>query len=123
MSQDLALPSAEMPIIDESRLMEEFGGDQEILAELKALFLERVPPLFDAIQEAAAAGNMEGLAREIHGLKGACATYGAPRLTQVCKGMEMLARGGDLVSIQANMNVLQDEFEKVLDAVKESVSV
>ena len=35
MSKELDLPGPDMPVIDESRLMAEFGGDREILAELR----------------------------------------------------------------------------------------
>ena len=40
MSKELNLPGADMPVIDESRLMDEFGGDEEILRELRDLFLD-----------------------------------------------------------------------------------
>ena len=41
MLKDLALPTPDLPVIDESRLLAEFGGDREILAELRDLFLEQ----------------------------------------------------------------------------------
>ncbi len=69
MSKDLALPGPEVPVIDETRLLEEFGGDQEILNELRDLFLEHVPPLFSEIEDAAKSSDVESLATNIHSLK------------------------------------------------------
>ena len=118
MSKDLALPGPDVPVIDETRLLEEFGGDQEILNELRDLFLEHVPPLFADIEEAANSGDSESLATNIHSLKGACSTYGAPRLAMVCKQVELLARNGEIGSVKANFEILRKEYEQVYEQIK-----
>ena len=69
----MTLPGPDVPVIDETRLINEFGGDQEILDELRDLFLEHAPPLFAAINQAIASGDTESLARDAHSFKGACA--------------------------------------------------
>jgi len=117
-SKDLALPGPEVPVIDETRLLEEFGGDQEILNELRDLFLEHVPPLFSDIEAAANSGDAESLATNIHSLKGACSTYGAPRLAMLCKQVEMLARDGEIESVKVNFEILRSEYEKVYEQIK-----
>ncbi len=122
MSKDLALPGPEMPVIDEDRLLEEFGGDQEILDELTALFLEHVPPLYEAIHTAAEQADAAALGTNAHSLKGTCASFGAPRLARVCNLVEIQARTGDLESAQANLKALAEEYEKVLAAVQDTVS-
>ena len=116
MSKELNLPGADMPVIDESRLMAEFGGDEDILRELRDLFLEHAPPLYDAMSQAIANGDCESLVRDAHSFKGACATYGAPRLAMVCKEFEMLAKEEDLPTVRANIayglsEVDQDRLE------------
>ena len=118
MSKDLALPGPEVPVIDESRLLEEFGGDEEILNELKELFIEHVPPLFEEIEKAVQAGDGEEMATHVHSLKGACATYGAARLASVCKSMELLAREGDMESVQANLDKLRQEYNQAFDQIR-----
>lgn len=119
---ELALPGPEVPVIDETRLMEEFGADPEILNELKALFLEHVPPLNTAILAAARSGDLETLATSAHSLKGACATFGAPRLAQVCKDLELLARAGDVEAVQGSLPILEQEYENVLAEVQGQVT-
>jgi len=116
-STDLTLPGPETPVIDESRLMAEFGGDREILAELRDLFLDHAPPLFEAIQEAIANRDLGTVARDSHSLKGACATYGAPRLAMVCKVIELAAKGDDWNLVDQHQDLFASEYEKVFEAI------
>lgn len=118
MSKDLALPGPDVPVIDETRLLEEFGGDQEILNELRDLFLEHVPPLFSDIEEAANSADTESLATNVHSLKGACSTYGAPRLAMLCKQVELLARAGEMDAVKANFEHLRREYDQVYEQIK-----
>ncbi|MDX2475264.1 MAG: Hpt domain-containing protein [Candidatus Krumholzibacteria bacterium] len=117
MSTDFALPGPDMPVIDESRLMAEFGGDREILAELRDLFLEHAPPLFEAIKQAIADQDITVIARDGHSLKGACATYGAPRLAMICKVLELAAKGDDWSVINGHRDIFAEEYEKVFEAI------
>jgi HPt (histidine-containing phosphotransfer) domain-containing protein len=116
-SKELNLPGSEMPVIDESRLMAEFGGDEEILSELRDLFLDHAPPLYKAMKEAIANGDCEKVAREAHSFKGACLTYGAPRLAMVCKEFEMLAKEEDLPTVRENIAHLEMEYHAVFEAI------
>jgi HPt (histidine-containing phosphotransfer) domain-containing protein len=113
----MTLPGADVPVIDETRLMNEFGNDPEILAELRDLFLEHAPPLFTAMSEAISNGDCESLVRDAHSFKGACATYGAARLAMVCREFEMAAKQNDLARIRANRNHLDREYHAVFEAV------
>ncbi|RLB92427.1 MAG: hypothetical protein DRH76_11320, partial [Deltaproteobacteria bacterium] len=57
------------------------------------------------------------IARDAHSLKGACATYGAPRLAMVCKVAENAAKDSDWETINELMEVLDAEYEKVFEAI------
>ncbi|MCP4292814.1 MAG: Hpt domain-containing protein [bacterium] len=118
MSKDLALPGPEIPVIDETRLLDEFGGDQEILNELRDLFLEHVPSLFTDIEEAVQTADAEAFATHVHSLKGACSTYGAPRLAMVCKQAETMAREGDMESVKNCFCEFQNEYNLVYEQIK-----
>lgn len=117
MIKDLALPGPEMPVIDESRLLSEFGGDREILAELRDLFLAQAPPLYTAILEALDKGDIAVLVKDGHSLKGACATYGAPRMTMVCKGIELAGKAGDLETARAWRAAFEQEFAALSEGI------
>lgn len=114
---NLNLPGPDVPAIDETRMMNEFGGSPEILAELRDLFLEHAPPLYEGIKQSAQDGDVQSVVDQAHSLKGACATYGAERLTMVCKEIEMAARNADLDTVRAYDEHLTREYEAVLEAV------
>ncbi len=115
--KELAMPGPEVPVIDESRLLSEFGGDREILAELRDLFMAQAPPLHAAILEALDSGDASVLVRDAHSLKGACATYGAPRLTMVCKEIELAGKAGDLETARAWRAAFESEFVALSDNI------
>jgi len=107
----------DMPVIDDSRLVSEFGDNPEILTELRDLFLEHIPPLYRAIAESMAAHEIEKMCTDVHSLKGACATYGAPRLAHICKAIETAAKAGDWDLIAAYQEMFETEFQAVIGAL------
>lgn len=117
MTSEPSLPGPEVPVIDESRLMSEFGGSPEILAELRDLFLEHAPPLYEGIGQAMGAGDLATIVDMAHSLKGACATYGAARLAMVCKDIELAARAGSLEVACQWRPALDQEYEAVFAAI------
>ena len=119
MNAVLTLPGTDIPVIDESRMQNEFGGAPEILVELRDLFLEHAPLIYGTIVQALADGDSQTIADNAHSLKGACATYGAERLTLVCKQMELAARAGDVELARDYEEALAHECDAVIEAVKE----
>ncbi len=119
LNTELNLPGPDMPVVDAERLLAEFGGNQEILDELRDLFLEHAPPMYDSILAAIATCNAEVLAKDAHSFKGACATYGAPRLSQVCKIFELSAKANDLDRCQELVDVFKREYDDVCTQLRE----
>ncbi len=117
MSRKLNAPDPAVPVIDESRLISEFGDDAEILNELKDMFLQHVPPLFESIREAVTRDDAETVARDAHSLKGACSTFGAPRLAAVCLEFELAGKAGDLSVPVENLDLLQAEYDAVFESL------
>ncbi|HPF71559.1 MAG TPA: Hpt domain-containing protein [Candidatus Krumholzibacteria bacterium] len=117
MTATITLPGPEVPVIDESRLLNEFGGAPEILAELRDLFLEHAPVLYDGILAALDRGDAAAVVDQAHSLKGSCATYGASRLAMVCRNIEMAARGGDLATAGELRDAMSVEYEAVFAAI------
>lgn len=117
MITELTLPGPDVPVIDETRLMSEFGGSPEILAELRDLFLEHAPPLYEGIGQALETGDLPAIVDMAHSLKGACATYGAARLAMVCKDVELTARAGNLEAARQWREALDQEYAAVFAAI------
>ncbi len=113
LSNDLNLPGPEVPVVDAERLLAEFGGNQEILDELRELFLEHAPPMYESILAAIETCNADVLGKDAHSFKGACATYGASRLSQVCKILELSAKAGDLDRCREVLDVFKQEYAAV----------
>ena len=104
-------------VLDESRLLAEFGDDPEILEELRDLFLQHIPPLLEDIKKALQAGEAARVAQAAHSLKGASSTYGAQRLAQVGLAIEKLAREDQLAAAQDVIEILQEELAKVTSEI------
>ncbi len=112
------LPGPEVPVVESERLLAEFGGNQEILDELRDLFLEHAPPMYESILAAINSCNAEILASDAHSFKGACATYGAPRLSQVCRILELSAKAGDLDRCRELVDEFKREYADVCTQLK-----
>jgi HPt (histidine-containing phosphotransfer) domain-containing protein len=108
---------ADLPVLDEKRLMDEFGNDPAVLTELRDLFRQHVPPLLDAIRSAYEASDCRAIARAAHSLKGAAATYGAMRLSAVGRMVEMLAKDGCLPELDEDIKLLTSELAEVLERI------
>lgn len=117
MSADLLVPDVEVPVLDQSRLLEEFGDSPEILNELRDLFLQSLPPLLADIKAAHCAGNRASLARSAHSLKGAGSTYGALRVFEVCRQLESQAKQDQLAEVGPTIELLEVELDKLTEAV------
>jgi HPt (histidine-containing phosphotransfer) domain-containing protein len=111
-------PKTALPVLDESRLLDEFGDDPEILAELRDIFLEHIPPLLDKIRDAWRSGKAEAVAGAAHSLKGACSTYGALRLAEISRGLEEKARQGELPLSVDIISLLEEELAQVIETLR-----
>jgi HPt (histidine-containing phosphotransfer) domain-containing protein len=109
----IALPDA-LPVIDETVLAREFGDDTEILDELRGLFKQQVADVGAELHAAVAVGDAARLAGAAHQLKGASATYGAPRLAAVCAQLESCGKRADMGEAAEQLAVFADECERLL---------
>ncbi len=108
------IPSSEVPVLDESRLLEAFGDDPEILVELRDLYVQHCPPLLEEIRVAFESGDGQAVASKAHSLKGASATYGALRVFETCRVIEMLAKAGNLAATGEHIERLATELTEVI---------
>jgi two-component system, sensor histidine kinase and response regulator len=80
---------------DRAALLERLGGDEMILTEIVRVFLEDAPGQFQAMQAAAASGDIGVLRRLAHTMKGAAGTVGATRLQDAALALEQAVVAGD----------------------------
>ena len=74
-------------------LYSDFADDPD-MAELIDLFLDDLPNRVTSLRAALAAGDMAGLRRFAHQLKGAAGGYGYPTLGEAAAALEHAAAGG-----------------------------
>ena len=103
-----------------SEFLEALGGDKEMLEKLIAVsradMKEKIGKLDDAIK----AGDSRQMALLAHYIKGGALTARYKKLAGIATQMELLAKDGDLDSMDHNLLLLKNEWEmvqKVMDQV------
>ncbi len=89
-------PAIQGPICDWQTALAQLDGDQELMRELIALFLETGPSLMDQIREALDRGDSVGLMKAAHTLKGAVTTFRARAVWEVLYRLEQVASAKNL---------------------------
>ncbi len=93
------------------RLLATTGGDAAFLAELIDTFLVDAPIQLQAMRTAAEAGAVADLVRPAHSLKTNSANMGAASLAEMCRSLEVAARGGSVDDAVARVAAAEAEFE------------
>jgi HPt (histidine-containing phosphotransfer) domain-containing protein len=99
-------------------LLGSVGGDREFLAELVDEYLDDSPRQFVTMRKALADGDCEALRRAAHSLKSNSATFGATKLSTMCRELEYKARDGELAGGSERISQAEAEFETVQIALK-----
>jgi protein-histidine pros-kinase len=76
------------PVIDRHSILEQFGGDRELLGEVVATFLREWPGQMTAIERCVAAGDLRGVSVSAHRLKGAVSIFGAEAAVTAARRLE-----------------------------------
>lgn len=82
-------------------LIDDMGGDREVVRELIQSFLEEAPKLLAAGRAARMAGDVQEVQRAYHTLKSNAATFGALALAGQAREIEQAARAGTLPAAAA----------------------
>ena len=104
------------PAIDRStftELQETAGVD--FVAELVGTFLEEAPRMLAELRRALAARSADAFRRAAQSLKSNSNTFGAGRLAEMARELEL----GGLVTDTARLDALDAEYERVARALKE----
>jgi signal transduction histidine kinase/CheY-like chemotaxis protein/HPt (histidine-containing phosphotransfer) domain-containing protein len=101
-----------------TRLQEMMGGDAAILEELVDGFFQDAPQLLADMREGVAAGNASPVQLAAHSLKSNAADFGATRLRDLCRELEMAAKGGSVAGRMDLVAKIEAEFERVRTALE-----
>jgi HPt (histidine-containing phosphotransfer) domain-containing protein len=105
---------APVPVLDNAILatfVEMMGA--EMMPLLVGTFLEDSQKQLAELAHALAAGDVEVFERMAHTLKSSCAMLGAMALSQGCREMELLAKGGDISGASPLLEQVKKEYQQV----------
>ncbi len=115
-------PSENEPSIDEAVLADLFVslGSNAVQAHTQVLhlFLDSTPELIENMRNSLFQDTSEGLQADLHALKGSCELFGAFRLGNLCKRLEVDLREGKLVDRNTRLQELQKEYDIIYAYLK-----
>ena len=95
-----------------AELQETAGAD--FVDELVAAFLEEAPRMFAELRNAQSAASADRFRRAAHSLKSNSNTFGAHRLGEMARNLEL----GGMISEVAPLDALDAEYSRVASALK-----
>ena len=116
--------SVSEPCFDHATALVRANGDDALLAELSALFLDETPQTLRAIEGALAACDQVAVERLAHRLKGALLTLSAEPAAKVALTLETTARANSPAECEAVLGQLATEIERLtpeLEALAASI--
>jgi CheY-like chemotaxis protein len=116
-AEPAAEAAADEPAFDRETALEQTQGDPELLQEIAALFLDELPHLTDAIQDALVKQDSNALERAAHKLKGSVGSFGARRAYDAAYRLEVIGREGRLAEADAAWSDLEGDVERLRAAL------
>lgn len=107
--------TAEVSLLDE--LIEELGLDA--VSNLMVLFLTNTETRLQALEQAVRQNDVTAVAKVAHSIKGSCGSFGANRMMDLCKQIELQGKSGDLGNAPAILEELNQEFVLVRRVMKQ----
>src|SRR5262249_13790962 len=104
-------------VFDMDRAQVRLGGDRRLLREMITIFRTESLELMAAIRQSAGAGDLAGLGRAVHTLKGALGTLGARRALEPARTLEARARKSQLSSMGQALTGLEREMTDLTRAL------
>jgi HPt (histidine-containing phosphotransfer) domain-containing protein len=107
-------PSQSGENLNRALILEQLEGNSGLLIELVQLFSEEAPQLIEAMQKSLQQGDMQGLARSAHSMKGAASNFMAHSTAGAASQLEDDAKRGDTESAKAVLARLELVVERLL---------
>ncbi len=95
-------------------MMEQMGGDLNILEKVVEAFIDGIPASLEKLQSSFSARDAETFAREAHTIKGVMGNMGSPRVADLAYELEKAGKKGELAGKQENVSKLIEEIHIVI---------
>ncbi len=92
-------------------------GDEAFLRELAEMFMHQYPALLATVEEAVSRAGAEGLGDAAHALKGSIQVIGGTAAAATALQLERLGRSGDVNEVRTVLLCLQEDLNKLREAL------
>ena len=99
--------------VDGDALLEDFGRNRTLLAEVITVFLSEAPKQLDALRAAADARDARALASAAHALKGSVGLFAKGAAFHAARRLEQEARNGDLTDLHVRCAEIERELSRL----------
>lgn len=100
-----------------SEALSYIGGDEVLLAELAAIFLQEYPQLLENLRTAVASSDVEALIYHAHALKGSVSNFVAADAENTARRLEQIGRDGDLTDAAKVLGDLETALTRLAPAL------
>jgi signal transduction histidine kinase/DNA-binding response OmpR family regulator len=107
----------DLPAFDSAFVDSIKGKRPQFYARLQDLFMSFAPTVADELQAARETRDSQALGRLAHNLKSSSANIGATILAGLCSDLEQTARLGWNEDVVVGISELEEELERVMDAI------
>jgi two-component system sensor histidine kinase BarA len=121
-AQDAKPDEPELPVRDFEKAMEITGGFLDLAQEMFERFCEELPGQLAAIRKQISSQKWKALAETAHHLHGSTAVCAVPALDDIAGRLELAAKAPDTADMEALLEELEREAERVLTLAKKSPS-
>lgn len=105
----------------ESRALVQVEGDEKLLHEIIAIFMEEAPKLLAKLRQAIATRDVELLERTAHNLKGQLGYLGAGAAAQKSRELEDTGHRGDLARAPQIADELEKQILELIEVMRQAV--
>ena len=109
-------------IFDPDEILEQIGGDKELLVDIINIFIETYPEDLKSLHEAIVESDPETIRKNAHRMKGSISNFGKYKAFEYAKSIEERAREGDISEITemydelvGHLNSLEREVKSYRD--------
>src|SRR5439155_61034 len=104
--------------LDRVAILARIDGDEELLKELVAVFLDDSVQLMNEIREALARRDSKMLQCAAHALKGSAANFGTSAVCEAASRLEMIGQNENLVGAEAAWAELEEAMKNLKPALR-----
>lgn len=114
--------NGQIRVWDSAGMHERLMDDTDLIKKILDAFQSDIPKQIYLLKVLLDAGDMKGVERQLHNIKGASGNVGGDRIADVALRMEKAASSGDSAFVRENMPHLESEFDMWCDVVKNTES-